>query len=221
MIALEKGEKPEILVNKEEQWLSQLTVALSKGSPIPNTIQNRYRHLDIKVGLLKETNNKCAYCESKVLHIDHGDIEHIEPKSLVPSKTFDWFNLTIACRKCNQNKAQYYNTNLPLLNPYTDKTEEEIIFCGPLPFPKPGSSKAKITIKKLQLDRVDLIEKRIELLNQIQPLLDCYENEQDAELKKLLLQDIQSYKEKNKEFSSMVTFFLKQFNLTYDNSQSA
>ena len=30
---------------------------------------------------IDETHGKCAYCESKIKHIDYGDIEHILPKN--------------------------------------------------------------------------------------------------------------------------------------------
>lgn len=39
----------------------------------------------------------CNYCE----HNEASDIEHIFPKSFFPSRTFQWENLLLACKKCN------------------------------------------------------------------------------------------------------------------------
>ncbi|MFF3923552.1 HNH endonuclease [Paenibacillus lactis] len=105
MRSLRKGPKPDILVEKEEEWTQELMKYVESGDKIPDTIGGRYRHPNIKEALLSETYSKCAYCESKITHIDYGDIEHIEPKSEVRNKTFAWDNLTIGCSKCNQNKG--------------------------------------------------------------------------------------------------------------------
>ncbi|MDT3498329.1 HNH endonuclease, partial [Bacillus toyonensis] len=116
MISLIKSSKPTILVEKEINWTNELLSFEESGEKVPNHIKGRYRHEEIKEALLKETYAKCAYCESKILHIDYGDIEHIIPKSIFPQKTFLWDNLTIGCAKCNQSKSNYYDDTLPLLN---------------------------------------------------------------------------------------------------------
>lgn len=95
MISLSKRPKPDILVNKETQWTSELMTYVNSSQKVPENIKGRNRHPEIKKELLKETNEKCAYCESKIPHIDHGDIEHIMPKSKEPEKTFLWENLLL------------------------------------------------------------------------------------------------------------------------------
>lgn len=156
--------------------------------------------------LLEETKEKCAYCESVITGIDYGDIEHIEPKKKVPEKTFEWTNLTISCGKCNQNKGQYYNESLSLINPYTDNPEEEIIFLGP--YPSPRSDRALLTVKKLKLDRVELFERRTEYIKKIQPLINLYLNTSDKELKIMIYQDLIEYTKENREYSSMMKCIL-------------
>ena len=154
---------------------------IKKEEEIPNTLKKRYSHKDIKEALLKETHKKCAYCESLITHIDYGDIEHIIPKSKVPEKTFEWENVTIACGVCNTNKSDYYDEKSPLINPYLDNLEEEIIFYGPVPVY--NSYKGRITISQLQLDRVELLEKRAGKLKDISPLRLEYLNTKDESLK--------------------------------------
>lgn len=82
-----------------------------------------YSHDDVKEALIKLFNGKCAYCESLVLHIYPGDIEHFRPKGKIeeanPSQTpgyywlaADWDNLLLACRNCNQNLKHLVFGNL-------------------------------------------------------------------------------------------------------------
>ncbi len=55
----------------------------------------------IKYMLLKETNNKCAYCGID-LKIENSEIEHILPLSITSDDSYD--NKTISCHNCNNNK---------------------------------------------------------------------------------------------------------------------
>lgn len=41
----------------------------------------------------------CMYCE----HSEAGHIDHFEPRSLSPEKTFIWENLLLSCERCNSN----------------------------------------------------------------------------------------------------------------------
>lgn len=202
MRKLRKIEKPDILANNAHIWEESLTECIKQGKEIPDSLRKKYSHKDVKEALLKETHKKCAYCESLITHIDYGDIEHIIPKSIFPEKTFEWENLTIACGKCNQNKSNYYSETLPLINPYLDNPEDEIIFYGPVPVY--NSYKGRITISKLKLDRVDLLEKRAEKLKDISPLRLEYLNTKDELLKSYIYNDLLEYTNDSKEYSSMI-----------------
>lgn len=62
--------------------------------------------------------DKCSYCESAVLAIDDGDVEHFRPKGeiKVDNKTYlkpgyywlgsKWENLFLSCKHCNQARKQ-------------------------------------------------------------------------------------------------------------------
>lgn len=214
MIRLIKLEKPDILVQKGEEWKDEIMTYVNSGTDIPKNIQVRYSHKEIKNALLEETKKKCAYCESIITGIDYGDIEHIEPKKKVPEKTFEWSNLTLACGKCNQNKGQYYNKNLSLINPYTDKPEEEIIFLGA--YPSARSNRALMTVKQLKLDRVELIERRTEYIKKIQPLINLYLDTNDKEFQKILYQDLIEYTKEKHEYSSMMKGILATINSPHE-----
>ncbi|MCM2534319.1 hypothetical protein NDK43_20635 [Neobacillus pocheonensis] len=136
------------------------------------------------------------------------------PKSKVPNKTFLWENLTIGCTICNQNKTNYYNPNLPLLNPYADKPEEKLLFAGPLAVAVVGSQSASITIKQIELNRPSLFERRTELLNKIEPLIRQYELTNDDALRQLLLDDLIAWTKPEHEYSLMFKQFLEQLAIT-------
>jgi len=86
-----------------------------------------YGHPDIKAKLIKTQYGKCAFCESNIISVAYGDIEHFRPKGGIKQNTksrminpgyywlaYDWNNLMFACGICNQ----MYKKNLfPLRNP--------------------------------------------------------------------------------------------------------
>jgi uncharacterized protein (TIGR02646 family) len=86
-----------------------------------------YGHRSVKEALIKAQHDKCFLCESKITHIDYGDVEHFRPKagySQSRSDTlhrpgyywlaYEWSNLFLSCALCNQRfKANFF----PLSNP--------------------------------------------------------------------------------------------------------
>lgn len=78
-----------------------------------------YNHPDVKDALKRLFKSKCAYCESKFLHVYYGDIEHFRPKKGVGEDkknvekpgyywlAVDWDNLLLSCLFCNQAKKQH------------------------------------------------------------------------------------------------------------------
>ena len=86
-----------------------------------------YGAKSVKNALIKAQHGKCAFCESQVRHIAHGDVEHYRPKGGVRQNDGDpleqpgyfwlayvWENLFFACQLCNQS----FKKNLfPLADP--------------------------------------------------------------------------------------------------------
>lgn len=77
--------------------------------------KNIYAHADVKNTLIRIQHYKCCFCESKIGHIDDGDVEHFRPKSASRQSAgaplvqpgyywlaYHWDNLFLACTKCNQ-----------------------------------------------------------------------------------------------------------------------
>lgn len=171
MIKLEKLPEPQVLVMNGEQWTATIVAKLAAGEDLTSTEKTRYRHADIKATLVQETFGKCAYCESKLLHIHHGDVEHVVPKSLRPELTVEWDNLTLACEICNQKKSNLDPNAEHIIDPYVTDPTDHLIFVGPLVFSKgtvPGSSTRSI----LDLNRGDLSERRRERLQALMAIVE-------------------------------------------------
>lgn len=210
MIKLTKGAQPAILAEKGAEWLSALTTKLAAGQEPSTYEKGRYRHADIKSALIAETHGKCAYCEAKLLHIAFGDVEHIAPKSRDVNLTFVWTNLTLACDKCNtfKSKSEF------IVDPYTEDPEELFNFIGPMILGVPNSEKAVNTEKVLQLNRGELVERRIARIQTVSSLIILIKHTKSEALRETLKADLV-----NNEMSEIAEFsaFVKSFvNLLYD-----
>jgi uncharacterized protein (TIGR02646 family) len=131
MIKVERQSKPSILQRKAEQWRAQLLAATTAAEP--TRYEKRYGHREVKQRLVQMFHGKCAYCESKILHVDYGHIEHYRPKAARPDLTFEWTNLLLARGICNG--AEYKSDHFPeaaeggpIVNPCEDHPEEHFEF---------------------------------------------------------------------------------------------
>lgn len=81
---------------------------------------------DVRGQLKLDQHGKCAYCESNILAINGGEVEHYRPKTTYKDVfngatkrpayyrlAYEWTNLLAACPTCNKNKGSYF----PLANP--------------------------------------------------------------------------------------------------------
>ncbi|WP_019898817.1 HNH endonuclease [Methylotenera mobilis] len=172
MIKLLKLEKPEILTANAGSWTKTLVDKINSGDKPTDSEKTKYRHPDIKNTLIKETNGKCAYCESKLLHIHHGDVEHIYPKSLDPTKTYDWDNLTLACEVCNQLKSNHDPNMQYIIDPYNIEPAVHLNFVGTI-MHAVTADYGQNTKSILKLNRAQLCERRMEKLEKT---LSIFEN---------------------------------------------
>lgn len=162
MISLTKTVCPQILQDNAETWRDELMAVKNAGGEPSRAQKNRYNHRQVKDAVIAETSEKCAYCESKIRHIDDGDIEHIIPKTPHPERSFDWDNLTLACTICNRFKDDYTVTPATpeeLINPYTDNPSDHFLFHKEILTPVPESLRAHKTEEVIRLNRNALVEK--------------------------------------------------------------
>lgn len=204
MIKIIKLTEPDVLSKNFKKWTDIHLSNIAAGISSSDYLKTRYSHTDIKEQLIKETNGKCAYCESKLLHIHHGDVEHIYPKSLDESKRFLWINLTLSCEICNQNKTNLDPNLNNIQDPYSGNPEGVITFCGSLVL---GCGiKGLSTHKILDLNRKQLVEKRQEKLEKILLILNqiCTETLPQAVRQAIFNDMIKNETSPDKEYSSMV-----------------
>lgn len=166
MIKLSKSDRPAILTKHGHEWTQTILTKTAAKITLTATEKTRYRHAEIKAALVAETHGKCAYCESKLQHIHHGDVEHIFPKSISPEKTFDWDNLTFACEICNQKKSDKDPFLEHIIDPYVIDPGLHLVFLGALIFSL-GTNLGVCTESILELNRGLLCEARKEQLERV------------------------------------------------------
>lgn len=215
MIKLTKLDEPQVLATNGANWTKVVVDKISVGEKPTDTERTRYRNPDIKAALIAETHGKCAYCESKLLHIHHGDVEHIYPKSLDPALIVTWSNLTLACEICNQNKSNRDPYLEHIIDPYAIEPKEHLIFAGTLLLSK-GSQYGTNTRAILDLNRGNLVERRQEKL---EGLLTIAENILRSDLPQVTRQAIYDNFVENDAcpaapFSAMAASFLEQLKQT-------
>ena len=66
-----------------------------------------------KKQLLKESKNKCAYCETPTTVVAYGDVEHFRPKSTYWWLAYCYENYLASCTVCNQ---RYKSDNFSTVN---------------------------------------------------------------------------------------------------------
>ncbi|MEK4169984.1 HNH endonuclease [Lysinibacillus sp. FSL L8-0312] len=214
MIGLKKLNKPAILIQNANEW-TELYLAYKEGDEnVSKTVGSKYSHKEVKKTLIEETHGKCAYCESKILHISFGDIEHIVPKSEVPEKCFQWDNLTLACTVCNNNKRDFYDVDNLLIDPYIDDPNEHFYFAGPMLIEK--TEKAILTRSKLDLNRAELFEDRTRYLENLSGFTMQIQSATNPVLREALFDDFRKKAKIEQEYCKMVSDFLELFESKYN-----
>ena len=203
MIALTKQKKPRILERNGDDWARIIRNKLSAGEELTQTEKTRYSHREIKEALVSETHGKCAYCESVVLHVDFGDIEHIAPKILHPEGWVDWNNLAFACRKCNRAKGTFDATTLNFVDPYCCDPEQRFMWSGAFIWGLPTDAAARATARLLELNRPALVEKRREKLEALMTLAVSIAGIEDPTTREVLLMDFEKETASNKEYAAV------------------
>lgn len=216
MIRLTKLDEPQILKDNKHDWTNQYLQLLNNDQDIPNNLKYRYRDPEIKEQIVRETHNKCAYCESKITHVCPGDVEHILPKTknARPDLYVEWTNLTLACEECNRpRKRAYYNPADPLINPYVDNPENHLMAVGPLIYHKPGDRKGEVTEQILELNRSSLFERRVDRIKNLRNLADKWAGETNVTLKAIFENELRAEAATDKEYSFIVKGYLKSIGI--------
>ena len=162
-----------------------------------------FNHVNNKVALINASHGKCMYCEVFVSESSFGEVEHIKPKSIFPALEFDWNNLGFVCQRCNNSKGNKYDAALEIVNPYSENPEEFLIASGSYVFQKQGNARGEKTIRDVDLNRNELLEKRQELISRIQKSIDAAFRTPEP-LRNDLIAELKKEAEQDKEFSFVV-----------------
>lgn len=210
MIKLDKLSEPEVLRVNKAQWTEEYKTAKEARAANLDQIQNRYRHPEVKEQLLRETHEKCAYCESKITHIYPGDVEHKKPKSGFNDDVFEWTNLTLACGECNRRKSNNYDEDISIIDPYEVDPADHLYACGALIVPRLGDPIGKLAYELFELDRSGLLERRVDHLRKLRLQLEVYASEKNELLKKLYERRIKDLQEPSTEYAMVTRAFVEQ-----------
>lgn len=130
MIRIVKNRGPAILVksgHRGPRATERVKAAWDAGDREFEFDSGIYAAKSVKQELIAIQHGKCCFCESKITHVDYGDVEHFRPKAGFVQKdvdplerpgyywlAYDWSNLFLSCALCNQ----LHKKNLfPLLDP--------------------------------------------------------------------------------------------------------
>jgi hypothetical protein len=175
--------------------------------PNPRALTTNYKHPDNKDAIVGASHGKCMYCECQATHISFGDIEHLRPKSKYPALEFEWSNLGLCCQRCNTSKLDNFNEEKPYINPYDEEPKEHIDAVGA--FLSAKTPRGGVTIKDIQLNRPQLVEKRKEMMEIIVKLLESANAIPDAQKRAAIYDFAQSLAGEDKEISFFVDSWVK------------
>ncbi|MBO9473378.1 HNH endonuclease [Shimia sp. R10_1] len=98
----------------------------------------------------------CSYCEQPVRHAP--EIEHVQPKSKVPSLQFSWNNFLLSCKSCNSNKGASAVVLSETAFPDLDNTFLGLAYCsGGFVTISPNLSPEQVTLMNNLVSLVKLL----------------------------------------------------------------
>lgn len=175
--------------------------------PNPSALRTNYKHPENKRALELASHGKCMYCESKVSHVYFGDIEHIRPKAdgMYPELEFEWSNLGYSCARCNNAKSDQFDALCPLVDPYSEDPSNHLLAFGSTLRHKTGSERGALTIRTVDLNRPELVERRAIRIEDLQNAIDACYRTSSAAVRMTLLAALEQECGADKEFSMFAT----------------
>ncbi len=152
---------------------------------------SRYKQPDTKEALSNIYNNKCAFCENKMIQ---AHVEHYRPKDTYYWLAYSWDNLLLACPACNLAKGKKFEILGSLYSFESNDQNINNIHCssssidlienpkmvnpevldplGKIDFEKNGFIKSKdirfeYTIKEINIDQKPLNDERRAILDKL------------------------------------------------------
>lgn len=114
-----------------EHRKSQLLKLVKAERDIKNGLLNKHKFPSTwspcKTQLHKESDSKCAYCESPTTVVSYGDVEHYRPKSKYWWLAYCYDNYLASCTLCNQKykKAKFKTLHPKIQGPQIKKNNTD------------------------------------------------------------------------------------------------
>lgn len=178
--------------------------------PDPDALKKNYKHPLNKNALQDAFFGKCMYCESKVSHVYFGDVEHIRPKAAnkFPHLEFEWSNLGYCCARCNNAKSDKFDENCAFIDPYSEDPGLHILAFGPSLLNRAGSERGALTIREVDLNRPELVERRALRIDSLQKAIDACYRTNNKYLRDTLLDSLKEEVNEKSEFSLVAATLL-------------
>lgn len=164
-----------------------------------------------KIGkdLLKSSNSKCAYCETKLQTKDsYMQVEHFKPKDIYPDDVVSWDNLLPSCSRCNTKKGKHDVVVSPIINPFDLDPKKHITLEAFRLYGK--DPLGKLTVRKLDLNHDErLVLPRFKACNEITSKLDSASTLADMDEIRNQLSGILSACQNNQAFSALLSSTLQ------------
>lgn len=178
--------------------------------PDPVALKKNYKHPPNKFALQDAFFGKCMYCESKVSHVYFGDVEHILPKAAdkFPHLEFEWSNLGYCCARCNNAKSDKFDANCAFIDPYSEDPRMHILAYGPSLLNRAGSERGALTIREIDLNRPELVERRALRIESLQKAIDACYRTSNQSLRDILLDSLKEEVNEKSEFSLVAATLL-------------
>lgn len=141
---------------------------------LTSTRAHVYEPLDRTLRQMAPGLGQCMYCG------DTGaDIDHFEPISRNPLRTFDWLNHLLACTTCNRHKRDSFPVdacNQPLLiDPTAEDPFDRLRLSLLVGRYEPRTDKGQATIRVCSLNRPQLEQGRVQSLSVVETCLESWE----------------------------------------------
>jgi len=180
--------------------------------PYPAALERGdYKHDKNKTALKESTHGKCMYCESKILAVTYGDVEHILPKAkgAYPHLEFEWDNLGFVCAQCNNRKRDRFDTSHPHINPYDDDPADYFVALYNMIFSYRENERGELTIRDVELNRTELIEQRGARMQVIRNAILAVKGRENPTLRMSAFAELKKEADPDKEYSFFVGALLK------------
>lgn len=164
MLQINKDIQPELFNDERFDKEKQIfLMTIEKEQKAKFVIFQKFNR-ELKDLLIKESQNRCVYCEETVGITSFGVIDNYYPKSLYPNLAIDWENLFLSCQHCNTLKGRFdprIEGELVILHPSFDNIPDHIVETD-AGFLDGKSEKAVNTINLFNLNRPQLVSKRLQ-----------------------------------------------------------